>query len=320
MEDLLPTFSRVTGVFLVMVAGAYARRREWLTRDSDASLARLTANVLLPALFIDRILAGSRFDSLLVAWVPPAIGLVTTTVGVLVALLLARRWGAKIGLAHDSSQRAFALSVGVANYGYIPLPLAQYFYPEAEISLILHNVGVEVAFWSVGVWVIAGSQASSLRRALLSPPIVAVIVAVTLKQLGLGQSIPAPILQMTHALGECTIPLGLVLSGALIIDHIGQIHWRSGAATMIAACGYRLLLVPVAMLGIAALLPLSLDVRQVIVLQAAMPSAVFPIVLARLYNQDTTTALRVSVSTGLAGIITIPLWLYAGRLWLLGGN
>lgn len=320
MEDLLPTFSRVTGVFLVMAVGAYARRREWLTRDSDASLARLTANVLLPALFIDRILAGSRFDSLLVAWVPPAIGLVTTTVGVLVALLLVRRWGARIGLASDSSQRAFALSVGVANYGYIPLPLAQYFYPEAEISLILHNVGVEVAFWSVGVWVIAGSQASSLRRALLSPPIVAVVVAVTLKQLGLGQSIPAPILQMTHALGECTIPLGLVLSGALIIDHIGQIHWRSAAATMIAACGYRLLLIPVLMLGIAALLPLSLDVRQVIVLQAAMPSAVFPIVLARLYNQDTTTALRVSVSTGLAGIITIPLWLYAGRLWLLDGN
>ena len=74
---------------------------------------------------------------------------------------------------------------------------------------------------------------------------------------------------------------------------------------------------PVLLLGTAALLPLSLDVRPVIVLQAAMPSAVFPIVLARLYDKDTTTALNVILATGLTGIITIPLWLYAGRLWLL---
>lgn len=319
MADLLPIFSRVMGVFLVMGVGAFARRRNWLTRESDVSLARLTANVLLPALFIDRILAGSRFDSLLVAWVPPAIGLGTTTVGLLLALWLTRRWGPVIGLGSDAAQRAFALSVGIANYGYIPLPLAQYFYPEAEISLILHNVGVDVALWSVGVWVIAGGKDSSLKRSLLSPPIVAVVCAIVIKQLGLAGHVPAPVMQMTHALGECTIPLGLVLSGAIIIDFVGQTQWRSAGATMLAACGYRLLLMPVLMLGLASLVPLTLDVRQVIVLQAAMPSAVFPIVLARLYDKDTTTALHVILATGLAGILTIPLWLYAGRFWLLGG-
>lgn len=318
MSDILPIFSRVMGVFLVMGVGAFARRREWLTRDADASLARLTANVLLPALFIDRILSGERFDSLLVAWVPPAIGFVTTTFGLFLALALTRRFGPLFGLHGDGTQRAFALSVGLANYGYIPLPLAQHFYPEAEITLILHNVGVDLALWSVGVWVIAGGKESSTRRAIFSPPIIAVVVAVTLKQLGGVSWIPQPFLQMTGALGECTIPLGLVLSGAIIGDFVSEVRWRSAAGTVIAACGFRLLMMPLMMLGTAALLPLSLDIRQVIVLQAAMPSAVFPIVLARLYDKDTTTALRVILSTGLAGIITIPLWLYAGRLWLLG--
>jgi malate permease and related proteins len=161
---------------------------------------------------------------------------------------------------------------------------------------------------------------SGNRRTILSPPIIAVIVATVLTQFGGGQIIPAPVLQMMHALAECTIPLGLVLSGAIIVDFVRHVQWRKSAATMLAACGYRLVLMPVLMLGTAALLPLTLEVRQVIVLQAAMPSAVFPIVLARLYDKDTTTALNVILATGLAGILTIPLWLYAGRLWLLGAT
>lgn len=317
MADLLPIFSRVMGVFLVMGVGAFARRRDWLTRDADASLARLTAHVLLPAFFVDRILTGQPFESLAVAWVPPVIGLATTVCGLLLAFFLAQRIGPRFGLHSDASQRAFALSAGICNYGYIPLPLAQYFYPESEVSLILHNIGVDLALWSVGVWIIAGGKESSTRRALLSPPMIAVVVSIAVKQLGWQSLVPPPVMQMTRALGDCTIPLGLVLSGAIIVDFISQVRWRSGVGTVLAACGYRLLLMPVVMLAVASLLPLSLDVRQVIVLQAAMPAAVFPIVLARLYDKDTTTALRVILSTGLAGIITIPLWLYAGRLWLL---
>jgi predicted permease len=53
-------------------------------------------------------------------------------------------------------------------------------------------------------------------------------------------------------------------------------------------------------------------------LQAAMPSAVFPVVLTRMFNKDVTTAVRSVLATGFAGIVTIPLWLYLGRLWLLG--
>lgn len=317
MTDLMPIFSRVVGVLLVMVVGAVARRLGWLTRDADSSLARLTAYVLLPALFVDRILGGESFASLLVAWVPPAIGFLTTVIGMLLGFALSRRIGPLIGLADDAAQRAFALAVGVCNYGYIPLPLAQYFFPEAEVSLILHNVGVDLALWTVGIWLIVGGRQPGQRRSPLSPPIAAILVAITLKQLGLAPAIPAAALQAVGALAQCAIPVGLLLSGSILIDHIGAAAWRQGLRTIVAACSFRLLLMPLLMLGTAALLPLTLDVRQVIVLQAAMPSAVFPIVLSRLYGVDTRTAVRVVVSTGLAGVVTIPLWLYAGQLWLL---
>ncbi len=318
MNDLLPIVSRVTGVFLVMGVGALARKRNWLTRESDASLANLTANVLLPMLFIDRVLAGSKLDSLLDAWIPPAIGFSTSVLGLILALAVARGLGRFIGCESDSAQRAFALGVGICNYGYIPLPLAQFFYPDAEVDLILHNVGVDIALWTVGIWIIAGGKDSGMKRALLSPPILAILFAVTIKQLGLVPLLPDAVLQMTHELANCTIPLGLLLSGAIIVDFIPQARWRDSVRTIVAAVVLRQGIMPIIMLGSAALLPLAHSVEQVVVLQAAMPSATFPIVLARLYDKDTTTALRVILGTGLVGLITIPLWLYAGRLWLLG--
>ncbi|TVQ02342.1 MAG: malate permease [Planctomycetaceae bacterium] len=318
MTDLLPIVSRVMGVFLVMGAGALARRLNWFTQEADGSLARLTAYVLLPALFVDRILGGPPFESLAVAWIPPLFGLISTAFGLVLALGMARRWGPRIGLHSDASQRAFALSVGVCNYGYIPLPLAQFFYPEAEVSLILHNVGVDLALWSVGIWVIGGTEGAERSRTWVSPPVIAILIALAMKQLGVGPWIPAPFYQMAAALGQCAIPLGLVLSGAILLEFFGQVRWRNAIGTVVAACGFRLLAMPVLMLATASLLAFSLEVRQVIVLQAAMPSAVFPVVLTRMFNKDVTTAVRSVLATGFAGIVTIPLWLYLGRLWLLG--
>ncbi len=115
-----------------------------------------------------------------------------------------------------------------------------------------------------------------------------------------------------HVLAQCAIPLGLVLSGAIIMDYIRLANWRTSAKPILAAILFRQGFMPLCMLGAASLLSLSLSVKEVVVLQAAMPSAVFPIVLARLYDRDTSTALRVILGTGLFGIITIPLWLYAG--------
>ncbi len=317
MNDLLPIISKVSGVFLVMAVGALARKRHWLTREADSSLANLTANVLLPALFLDRVLAGSQIDSLMVAWVPPAIGFASTAFGLVTALFFVRRLGRFFGCEADSSQRAFALGVGICNYGYIPLPLAQAFYPAAEVDLILHNVGVDLALWTVGIWVIAGGKEWKLRRALLSPPIVAIVIAIAIKQSGAGSYLPQPFMHMTHVLAQCAIPLGLVLSGAIIMDYIRLANWRTSAKPILAAILFRQAFMPLCMLGAASLLSLSLSVKEVVVLQAAMPSAVFPIVLARLYDRDTSTALRVILGTGLFGIITIPLWLYAGGQWLL---
>ena len=319
-EDGWLIVSSVLGVFLVMGLGAFCRQRRWLTRESDRSLASLAANVLLPSLFFDRIVQGGRMESLAAAWEPPLFGFLITAAGFLLAWLLARTLGKRVGLDTPAKQRSFAVCAGIANYGYIPLPLAEIFYPEAQVDLILHNVGVDLALWSIGIVVITGGTGGgdppSWRRLLASPPLVAVAVAVSIKQLGWAESVPAAVVKSIGWLSDCAIPMGLLLSGAIIIDFVRDTDWRGAWRTIVTAVAFRQGIMPVLMLTAAGAFASGIEMRQVLVLQAAMPSAVFPIVLVRLYDRDTTTALRVVLGTSLSAVVLIPTWLTVGRWWL----
>jgi len=56
------------------------------------------------------------------------------------------RWGGRRGSPRGTGLRTFALTVGIANYGYLPLPImAGIWGPESRGVLLVHNVGVEAA-------------------------------------------------------------------------------------------------------------------------------------------------------------------------------
>ena len=299
-----------------MGVGAACRQLGWLTAEADRTLANLTANVMLPAYFVHQFSKGGGMESIAGAWQAPLFGFLSTTAGLMVAWFIARTFGPMFGLKSDGSQRAFAICVGICNYGYIPLPLAEQFYPDAVIDLIIHNVGVDVALWSVGISIIGTSGTRAWTKPLTSPPLWAVLFSILLTQLGLTQWIPAPILKAVGAMGNCAIPLGLLLSGAIIVDFLKDRDWIGDPRVIFAAIGTRQVVLPTMMLFAAGWLFQTKDLCVVAMLQAAMPSAVFPIVLVKLYERDSETALRVVLWTSLAGIILIPVWLGIGAWWL----
>jgi malate permease and related proteins len=319
MDDFLPLASKVVGVFLVMATGGLARQLGWLNQQADRSLAALTANVLLPALFFARVSVDQASSGWVDSWLPMLMGIAVTLFGFLVAWLSVLAFGRAVGLVEPSSRRAFILCAGMCNYGYIPLPLAELFFPSAVVNLMVYNVGVDLAMWSAGIWIISGGHASRKRwwQVLLSPPLLAVLMAVAARESGLARVLPQPIYQWTGAMGVCAIPMGLILGGAIIVDHLNwQTLIRRPAVTGLAIL-LRQVLLPTMLLGLASLGWFSRDLTTVLMLQAAMPAATFPIVLTQFYGQDTQTGTRVVVITSLLGLVTIPLWIAFGR-WLLG--
>jgi predicted permease len=145
---------------------------------------------------------------------------------------------------------------------------------------------------------------------------IAVALAIFIKRLEWVEWVPGPIEHATEKLGQCSVPMGLVVSGAILYDYFGKLPW----ATMLCITGLsvpvRMILLPCTILAVATWGTDSEPLKQVLLIQAAMPAATFPIVMTRLYDQDVQTAWVVVVGTSLLSLLTIPLWMTFGAMWL----
>jgi predicted permease len=195
--------------------------------------------------------------------------------------------------------------------------MAALFGRESLGVLFAHNVGVEAAVWTVGVLVLAGESLRTGWRQLLSPPVLALVLAVAVNLSGLGAQVHEVGLGVVRTLAACAIPLGLLLSGATMAEHLftrpaDLFEWR----TSLAAVALRLGLLTGLFLLLAKYGPFSADLKHVILVQATMPAAFLPLVIVKHYGGHSLTAMRSVLATVVASMLLMPLWLRVGLAWI----
>lgn len=313
MTQFAPVLNAVLPVFVIAGSGFGMRKLNWLTQAADESLLRLTINVLIPCLAFDSLLGNPALRHAGNLILPPLVGFGTVALGLGVALIVSR-W---VPERHPATRRTFAYSTAIYNYGYIPLPLAVSLFDRRTVAvLFIHNVGVDIAFWTFGLLLLARVGLRSSWHKLLNVPLITIVTTVVLDRLIPRDAVPTFFLGAVHLLGECAVPMGIIIIGATVADQTREFTRAQGGRAMLLACLLRLGLLPLAFLTIGHLLPASVELKRVMVLQAAMPAAVLPIVIARHYGGDPVTALRVVVATSLVGFVTIPLWIRFGLHFL----
>jgi predicted permease len=314
--SFLTLLAVVAPVFLIVGAGYAIRRVEWLTEESDASLLRLVVNLLFPCLILDTILGNKALEQAGNIVLAPAVGFATVVLGYAVSWFAAPLFG----LRDPRARRTFAFTTGLYNYGYIPLPLVQKLFDQQTAAvLFIHNVGVETALWTVGLLLISGRGSGASEqswRRIFNVPFLAICTAITLHFLGARAWLPSWVLAAVHSIGAAAIPMGLILTGATFCDQARHVSMRGAAVDSIGACLLRLGVLPLLMLAAARWLPAPEELRRVMLIQAAMPCAVIPVILAKHYGGDPAMALRIILCTSLAGLLTIPWWIQFGMRWL----
>lgn len=309
----------VLPVFGLMLIGLWLRRRGWLSTEADHSLMRVTVNLLLPSLIFDSVLGNAalrRPENLLL---PPLLGFGMVGVGILVARPFARL----AGLETKPEQRTFAFLAGLQNYAYLVIPLCIALFDSGTVGvLFVHNVGTEIAMWTLGVLVLTGGGQGGGWKKFLNAPLIALLLGLGFNFLGTVIS-PSPalalggqvFLSVFHWLGQSAIPLALLLIGAIVADHFEEARGGQALRVVCVASLVRLALLPLVFLLLAKFLPCSIELKRVLILQGAMPSAVLPIVISKHYGGDARTALQVALGTSVLGLLTIPLWIhFGGRL------
>jgi predicted permease len=81
---------------------------------------------------------------------------------------------------------------------------------------------------------------------------------------------------------------------------------------IVTAWVLRLAVLPWVYLLTARYVPLPVALKQVMVVQAAMPSAVISVIVARIYGGRPLVAMQIILGTTAVGILTIPFWIRFG--------
>jgi predicted permease len=303
-------------VFAIVAIGVALRRAQWLTAAADESLLKLVVNFLYPCLIFESVAGNAALhDPRNLLWAPLA-GFFTIALGIGAAFYAGRA----LGLVRGTGLRTFAFVVGIYNYGYIPIPLmAGLFGRESLGVLMVHNVGCEAALWTVGIVVLAGVPLREGWRRLASPPVFSLLLALAANLSSLSPHIPAVVVSVVHLCAASAIPLGLLLIGATMENFVlEKPRELFEARTTLGACLLRQGLLPVVFLLLAKFLPCTPDLRRVLVVQAAMPAGILPIVLVKHYGGRPLTAVQVVAGTTALGVLVIPLWLRFGLAWVGG--
>jgi len=170
--------------------------------------------------------------------------------------------------------------------------------------------------WTLVVALISGGQRAINWRQVFNPPLLAILTALGLNWVGVPEHLPHALVTALHLLGQCSVPLGLLLVGATMADQLGQLRAGEGWFHVAPALALRLAILPLGIVLLARCVPASAELKRVLAIQAAMPAAVFPVVLARHYGGDAGTALRIVIGTSVISLATTPLWIRFGMKWL----
>ena len=309
----------VLPVYLVILAGAILRKLRVLTVEQDEPVFRLVFNVLYPCLILDKILGSESVrDGAAVVW-GIGIGFGLTVLGFAGAWLIA----GLLRFQKGGGKRTFTLAAGVQNFGYTAIPVVEQIWAGtgAIAMLFVHNLGVELAIWSVGVMILSGEKTIPWRK-LVNGPVISVLLGLVLVGTGLDQDLETggghpvgePVRKAMAWIGAGAFPVALLVTGALVSDLI--ISERPSPKVVLSGVVVRLAVLPFLLLAAAKFLPVPVALKQVLVVQAAMPSAMTPIMLAKVYGGRPGVAVQIVIATTVVSLFTIPFVIVWGRQWV----
>jgi len=308
-----PLLAAIAPVFVIILAGFLIRRSGALSAEADASMMRVTVNLLYPCLIIGSIVGNKALHESVNVWLPPLVGFTTVAIGYAVCWLGARL----LRLPRGPETRTFTYVTGMYNYGYTAIPVVMGLFGDKTLGVLFtHNLGVEVAFWLGASLILSSHPDRSGWRKVINAPVIAIVVSVVLNFLQADKFIPAWIFKSVSMLGASAIPMALLLTGAIMSDFLAEARpSRSDAVVISGACLLRLGLLPFVFLALARWLPCSAELKQVLVVQSAMPAAMFPVVLCKHYGGDSGLAVQIVLVTTVLALLTMPYWIIFGRLF-----
>jgi hypothetical protein len=306
LEHFKITSLAMAQIFILGVLGYYLVKKNMLSHSGLEALSRLVIQIIFPALIITQLLANFSFSLYPNWWIFPLISLAITLVSLVLGVILLKL----VKLKNNKLQ--FLSLVSFQNSGYLPLALAAAMFTGTQLSnifiyIFLFLLGFDLVAWSLGIYMLTYEKETRFKlQHIFSPPVIASLSTLILIALGLNKFIPAAIFKPIQMIGNCTLPLALmVVGGNIALVQLKNID-KKGVGFFLLG---KLIILPALGLWIVLKLGLPQLFGFLIVMQLAMPSATSLSVIMRRYNKEDALISQGVFFSHVISLITIPIFL-----------
>lgn len=292
---------------LLMAVGYFMGARGWMTAAEKKFLSQFIINIAVPANCIVGLLNNLDRDGLVRAGPQVAaalLGVGTTlllSMGAASLLRLPRaRWG------------VFATMAGLSNTLFIGIPVCTQLFGEACMPYVmLYYLGNTTFLQSAGILLVErsgdrgrqpGGPVRFLRDIFTKPPILGVLSAIVL--LVLGIDLPGPVMRFAGYISNTVSPLALIYCGFIVYEvGLKNLRLLPGLPAMLVM---RLAVAPVICWGCCRLFGVEGLVRDVFLVESALPVVSQVTVMAGAYGADEEYAATGACLSILGCFVTLP--------------
>lgn len=295
-------------VLLLMAVGYFMGVKGWMTAAEKNFLSRFIINIAVPANCIVGLLNNLDRADLARAGVQ----MLSVLLGVGITLLLSMGAASLLRLPRER-WGVFATMAGLSNVLFIGIPVCTQLFGEACVPYVmLYYLGNTTFLQSAGILLVErsgdrgrrpGGPGRFLRDIFTKPPILGVLLAITL--LLLDVTPPGPVMRFAGYISSTVSPLALIYGGFIVYEvGLKNLRFLRGLPTMLVI---RLAVAPVICWGCCRLFGLEGLVRNVFLVESALPVVSQVTVMAGAYGADEEYAATGACLSIFGCFVTLPI-------------
>ncbi len=313
MEIFNLTLSQMLMMFTLIMVGFLLRKKKLLPQNADSAMAKMETYIFLPGLSLYNQMMQCTLDNFKSNWVLILYGFIIVIVAILISQPLSRMFVPKVSQTpqklYERNIYRYAMTFG--NYGFMGNFIIlgiwgdELFYKYSMFCLL---VGIICGSWGLYILIPKDRNAgvwNNLKKGLLAPPVVAILVGMIFGLLNFKQYVPEFVINAFNNAGKCQGPVAMILAGFVIGGYDFKKLLQNKKVYL--ATFLRLIVIPSVLMLVLKAIGTNDEIMTLALIAFATPLGLNTIVYPAAYGGETETGASMAMISHTLSVITIPL-------------
>ncbi len=307
--NIIDSLQSIFSIISMILIGVFFSYKKWFNHDTATLFSKIVVNISVPGFMISNLVANYTKSKLMEV----SSGFIIPFTSMLIMYLLGFLIAKWINVP-ENRRGIFAATLSISNTLFVGLPINLALYGNDSVPYVFIYFIVNVSFfWTIGAWGI--SRDGGLKGKLLSKnnlkkifnvPLVSFLIAVII--IFLEIPLPKFIMDTSKYMGNLLTPLSMLYIGITIyLIDFKKLVWDKSMTFILIG---RFIISPLIVYYLASLISLPLLMKNVFMIQSAMPAMTVTTVLAQEAGADYEYATVVTTLTTIFTLIVIPILIF----------